>query len=72
MLDVSTQAALLEIIAEEQRQRDLGVLLITHDRTLAAHWCDRLVDLAATRARRHVESDEGHAARAVDRHAIVD
>lgn len=43
MLDVSTQAALLEIISEEQRQRDLGVLLITHDRTLAAHWCDRLV-----------------------------
>lgn len=48
MLDVSTQAALLAVIADEQRQRDLGVLLITHDRTLATHWCDRLIELTAT------------------------
>ena len=40
MLDVSTQAALLDVIAQEQRERDLGVLLITHDRVLANHWCD--------------------------------
>ncbi|MGH3931410.1 MAG: ATP-binding cassette domain-containing protein [Pseudonocardiaceae bacterium] len=46
MLDVSTQAALLETIAEEQRKRDLGVMLITHDQTLAAHWCDRTIELA--------------------------
>jgi len=46
MLDVSTQAALLEIIAAEQRDRAMGVLLITHDRTLASHWCDRSVELA--------------------------
>lgn len=45
MLDVSTQAALLETAAEEQRDRDLGVLLITHDQTLAAHWCDRVIEL---------------------------
>ena len=45
MLDVSTQAALLETAAEQQRGGDLGVLLITYDRSLAAHWCDRIVEL---------------------------
>ncbi|MGH3917169.1 MAG: ABC transporter ATP-binding protein [Pseudonocardiaceae bacterium] len=51
MLDVSTQAALLETVAEEQRGQDLGVLLITQDQTLAAHWCDRTIEL--TTAHRH-------------------
>ncbi len=46
MLDVSTQAALLDVIAEEQRQRELGVLLVTHDRLLADHWCDSQVSIA--------------------------
>lgn len=46
MLDVSTQAALLETIAGVQDERPLGVLLITHDRTLAAHWCETTVSLA--------------------------
>ncbi|HEY8491048.1 MAG TPA: dipeptide/oligopeptide/nickel ABC transporter ATP-binding protein [Dehalococcoidia bacterium] len=46
MLDVSTQAALLRIIAEEQEARPLGVLLISHDRTLVRHWCTRVVELA--------------------------
>ncbi len=45
MLDVSTQAALLEVIAAEQAQRELGVLLITHDRVLADTWCDDVVDI---------------------------
>ena len=45
MLDVSTQAALLEAIAAEQEQRALGVLLITHDRVLADAWCDAIVDI---------------------------
>lgn len=45
MLDVSTQAALLATIREEQERRPLGVLLITHDRTLAEHWCDEIVAL---------------------------
>ncbi|MGH3567206.1 MAG: ATP-binding cassette domain-containing protein, partial [Pseudonocardia sp.] len=43
MLDVSTQAALLEVIVDDLRDRDTGVLLITHDRVLAHHWCDRIV-----------------------------
>ncbi len=45
MLDVSTQAALLEAIRLEQEKRGLGVLLITHDRTLAEHWCEGLIEL---------------------------
>jgi peptide/nickel transport system ATP-binding protein len=42
MLDVSTQAALLEAIAAV---KGLGVLLITHDRVLASSWCDEVVDI---------------------------
>ena len=45
MLDVSTQAALLEAIAAVQAQRVLGVLLITHDRILADSWCGEVVDI---------------------------
>ena len=47
MLDVSTQAALLETIAAIQEQRQLGVLLITHDRVLADAWCEETVDIRA-------------------------
>jgi peptide/nickel transport system ATP-binding protein len=46
MLDVSTQAALLEAIVDVQREHELGVLLITHDRVLASAWCDAVVDIA--------------------------
>lgn len=45
MLDVSTQAALLEAIAVVQERRELGVLLITHDRILADTWCGEIVDI---------------------------
>jgi peptide/nickel transport system ATP-binding protein len=45
MLDVSTQAALLETIAAAQMELGLGVLLITHDRILADTWCDTVVDI---------------------------
>jgi peptide/nickel transport system ATP-binding protein len=44
-LDVSTQAALLKVISDEQGQRELGALLITHDRVLASHWCTRIVEI---------------------------
>jgi len=49
MLDVSTQAALLEAIADEQKQGELGVLLITHDQVLADTWCDVVVDIRSAR-----------------------
>jgi peptide/nickel transport system ATP-binding protein len=45
MLDVSTQAALLEAIAHVQEERALGVLLITHDAILARSWCEETVDI---------------------------
>ena len=49
MLDVSSQAALLETIAGVQSERELGVLLITHDRVLADAWCNDVVDIADAR-----------------------
>lgn len=42
MLDVSTQAALLEII-DTRVEQGMGVLLIAHDTTLLTHWCDRIL-----------------------------
>ncbi len=45
MLDVSTQAALLEVIADIQAERPLGVVLITHDRVLADAWCEAVADI---------------------------
>jgi peptide/nickel transport system ATP-binding protein len=45
MLDVSTQAALLEMIVAIQAERELGVLLITHDRVLADAWCGAVADI---------------------------
>ena len=46
-LDVSTQAALLALVADAQRETDLGVVLITHDRELVEHWCSEIVQLDA-------------------------
>lgn len=44
MLDVSTQAALLDTL--RARTLDgMGVLLISHDTELLTHWCDRVVTL---------------------------
>ncbi len=45
MLDVSTQASLLETITTIQHEQELGVLLITHDRVLADAWCDEIADI---------------------------
>jgi peptide/nickel transport system ATP-binding protein len=51
MLDVSTQAALLETIAAVQDEQDLAVLLITHDRVLADTWCGQVADIRALSTR---------------------
>ncbi len=51
MLDVSTQAALLEVIAAVQEEQDLGVLLITHDRVLAGAWCGDIADIGELNGR---------------------
>jgi peptide/nickel transport system ATP-binding protein len=41
-LDVTTQAEVLGILRRLQRERALGILLITHDLPLAAAFCDRV------------------------------
>lgn len=41
-LDVTTQAEVLAILRQRQRERGLGVLFITHDLHLAAAYCDRV------------------------------
>jgi len=67
MLDVSTQAALLETIAAIQDERELGVLLITHDRVLADTWCDEVADIRELSARD--QGEEAVAMRPRDRAA---
>uniref|UniRef100_A0AAU2JI47 ABC transporter ATP-binding protein n=1 Tax=Streptomyces sp. NBC_00049 TaxID=2903617 RepID=A0AAU2JI47_9ACTN len=48
-LDVSTQAEILAILGRLQRERDLGLLLITHDIELAAAVSDRIYVMYAGR-----------------------
>ncbi|WP_329122284.1 ABC transporter ATP-binding protein [Streptomyces sp. NBC_01465] len=48
-LDVSTQAEIMAILGRLQRERDLGLLLITHDIELAAAACDRIYVMYAGR-----------------------
>jgi oligopeptide/dipeptide ABC transporter ATP-binding protein len=42
MLDVSVRAQILQVLVELQRRRDLALLFITHDLSLAWSICDRL------------------------------
>jgi len=46
-LDVTTQAAIMELIAELARQRGMATLLITHDLALAGEYCDRIAVMHA-------------------------
>jgi peptide/nickel transport system ATP-binding protein len=46
-LDVTTQAAIMELIGEQARNRGMATLLITHDLALAAQSCDRIVVMHA-------------------------
>ncbi|MFH8736084.1 ABC transporter ATP-binding protein [Streptomyces sp. NPDC017964] len=48
-LDVSTQAEIMAILGRLQRERGLGMLLITHDIELAAAACDRIYVMYAGR-----------------------
>ncbi|WP_370062183.1 ABC transporter ATP-binding protein [Streptacidiphilus sp. MAP5-3] len=48
-LDVSTQAEILALLGRLQRERGLGMLLITHDIDLAAASCDRVYVMYAGR-----------------------
>jgi peptide/nickel transport system ATP-binding protein len=42
-LDVTTQKAVMELVVELTRAREMSTILITHDLGLAAHYCDRIV-----------------------------
>ncbi len=42
MLDASVRAQILTVLVELQRRRDLGLLFITHDLSLAWAFCDRI------------------------------
>ena len=42
-LDVTTQRAVMDLIAGLIRERGMGAILITHDLALAAGYCDRIV-----------------------------
>jgi oligopeptide/dipeptide ABC transporter ATP-binding protein len=42
MLDVSVQAQILRVLADLQKQRELALLFITHDLSLAWSICDRI------------------------------
>jgi peptide/nickel transport system ATP-binding protein len=42
-LDVTTQKAVMDLIIELTRQRDMSTILITHDLGLASAYCDKVV-----------------------------
>jgi peptide/nickel transport system ATP-binding protein len=46
-LDVTTQAAIMELIRELARNRNMATILITHDLALASEYCDRVVVMHA-------------------------
>ena len=46
-LDVTTQAAIMDLVRELGSQRQMATLLITHDLGLAGQYCDRIVVMHA-------------------------
>jgi peptide/nickel transport system ATP-binding protein len=46
-LDVTTQAAIMRLLATAARERHMATVLITHDLALAAQYCDRIVVMHA-------------------------
>ncbi len=64
-LDVTTQAAVMDLITGLARSRQMATLFITHDLGLAAEYCDRIVVMHAGHA---VESAPTQALFAAPRH----
>ncbi|MCD2442067.1 ABC transporter ATP-binding protein [Agromyces sp. SYSU K20354] len=52
-LDVTTQAEIITVLAEQRASRDMGMLFITHDLNLAASLCDRVVVMSGGRVEEH-------------------
>lgn len=46
-LDVTTQAAIMSLISELARERQMASILITHDLALASEYCDRIIVMHA-------------------------
>ncbi|HLL11881.1 MAG TPA: ABC transporter ATP-binding protein [Rubrivivax sp.] len=64
-LDVTTQAAVMDLITGLAREREMATLFITHDLALAADYCDRIVVMHAGHA---VETASTQALFAAPRH----
>jgi peptide/nickel transport system ATP-binding protein len=64
-LDVTTQAAVMDLITGLARERQMATLFITHDLALAADYCDRIVVMHAGHA---VEAAPTQALFAAPRH----
>lgn len=46
MLDVITQAQIWNVVLEEARKRNMGLIAVTHNRHLADRVCNRVMDLS--------------------------
>lgn len=46
MLDVITQAQIWNVVLEEARKKDMGIIAVTHNRHLAEKLCTRILDLS--------------------------
>ena len=58
MLDVSIRLGVLNLLADLQRQSDLGVLYITHDLATARHFSDEIMVLHHGRVVEHGPADD--------------
>ncbi|MFM8546232.1 MAG: ABC transporter ATP-binding protein [Betaproteobacteria bacterium] len=57
-LDVTTQAAVMDLITGLARERQMATLFITHDLALAADYCDRIVVMHAGQAVEDAPTDQ--------------
>ncbi|MFS0780973.1 ABC transporter ATP-binding protein [Bacillus sp. 1P06AnD] len=47
MFDAITQARLMKLLKSIQNERNIGILLITHNEALARKMCDKIIDMEA-------------------------
>jgi peptide/nickel transport system ATP-binding protein len=52
-LDVTTQAEIISVLADQRARRGMGMLFITHDLNLAASLCDRVYVMNGGRVQEH-------------------
>jgi peptide/nickel transport system ATP-binding protein len=57
MLDVSVRAGILTLLDRLRRENDMGVLMITHDLSTAAHFADRIAVMYLGRIVEHGPAD---------------